>query len=493
MADLFLHYGRMGLMAAPVLAVLLALLPRLRRRYRAQGRCVLWLLLTLWLLCPVLPELPQAPVQVPLPAVLVQPTADAADPAAADPTAAAPDPAGQGAAPAMTLTPLTVLTAVWAAGGAALLAWELGRYARFRHRVRRTAVPLAGEPGVYVSPAVPSPVSLGLLRPMIVLPTAELDPAVREDILRHERAHLRRGDLWTKRLLLLARAVHWYDPLVHWMARAAAGDMELASDDLALRGADRAARRRYAETVYAGLAASQHRDALTTSFQGGKDIMERRFTEILGFGPQKKGRAVVALAVACVLALTGLVGCSQYVTPALIGENDPEVGEPAAVPVDPSSIGTRQGRTAMLTRAVELADAYFLAMDSDGNDVVLRYEDPYPLNAQTVWVLEERDGRYLVAQPTLDAPCYVNGWVERDAVSFDPALIAQGEFVELTDATLYEDRGETVAEEHVDGLASIEARDGDWTKVYLPGGQEGWVATDALSWDIDQQVRCLEE
>ena len=86
----------------------------------------------------------------------------------------------------------------------------------------------------------------------------------------------------------------------------------------------------------------------------------------------------------------------------------------------------------------------------------------------------------------------MNGWVERDAVSFDPALIAQGEFVELTDATLYEDRGETVAEEHVDGLASIEARDGDWTKVYLPGGQEGWVAADALSWDIDQQVRCLE-
>lgn len=490
MADLFLHYGRMGLMAAPVLAVLLALLPRLRRRYRAQGRCVLWLLLTLWLLCPVLPELPQAPVQVPLPAVLVQPTADAAAPAVVDPAAAEPDPATpeQGSAPAMTLTPLTVLTAVWAAGGAALLAWELGRYARFRRRVRRTAVPLAGEPGVYVSPAVPSPVSLGLLRPMIVLPTAELDPAVREDILRHERAHLRRGDLWTKRLLLLARAAHWYDPLVHWMARAAAGDMELASDDLALRGADRAARRRYAETVYAGLAASQHRDALTTSFQGGKDIMERRFTEILGFGPQKKGRAVVVLAVACVLALTGLVGCTQQIVP-----DDPEAGDPAAVPVDPSSIGTRQGRTAMLTRAVELADAYFLTTDSDGNDVVLRYEDPYPLNAQTVWVLEERDGRCLVAQPTLDAPCYVNGWVDRDAVSFDPALIAQGEFVKLTDATLYEDRGETVAEEHVDGLASIEARDGDWTKVYLPGGQEGWVATDALSWDIDQQVRCLEE
>lgn len=488
MADLFLHYGRMGLMAAPVLAVLLALLPRLRRRYRAQGRCVLWLLLTLWLLCPVLPELPQAPVQVPLPAVLVQPTA--ADPAAVDPAAAEPDPAApeQGSAPAVTVTPLTVLTAVWAAGGAALLAWELGRYARFRHRVRRTAVPLAGEPGVYVSPAVPSPVSLGLLRPMIVLPTAELDPAVREDVLRHERAHLRRGDLWTKRLLLLARAVHWYDPLVHWMARAAAGDMELASDDLALRGADRAARRRYAETVYAGLAAGCRRDALTTSFQGGKDIMERRFTEILGFGPQRKGRAVVVLAVACVLALTGLVGCTQRIEP-----SDPEAGESAAVPVDPSSIGTRQGRTAMLTRAVELEDAYFLTTDSDGNDVVLRYQDPYPLNAQTVWVLEERDGRCLVAQPTLDAPCYVNGWVERDAVSFDPALIAQGEFIKLADATLYEDRGETVAEEHVDGLASIEAGDGDWTKIYLPGGQEGWVATDALSWDIDQQVRCLEE
>lgn len=486
MSELLLHYVRSGLAAAPVLAVLLALLPRLRRRHRPQGRCVLWLLLTLWLLCPVLPELPQVPVQVPLPAALVRPTAPVPD--AGDPVADRADPASpEGTAPTVAVPPLTVLTAVWMAGGTVLLAWELGRYAGFRRRVRRSAVPLEGEPGVYVSPAVPSPVSLGLLRPAIVLPT-ETDPAERADILRHERAHLRRGDLWTKHLLLLARAIHWYDPLVHWMARAAAGDMELASDDLALRGADRAARRRYAETVYAGLAAGCRRDALTTSFQGGKDIMERRFKEILGFGPKRRGRAVVVLAMACVLVLTGLVGCTWQTAP-----SDPESGPSAAVPVDPADIGTRPGRTAMLTRAVELEDAYFLTTDSDGSDVVLRYQDPYPLNAQTVWVLEERDGRCLVAQPTLDAPCYVNGWVPKDAVSFDPALIARGELVMLTDTTLYEDRGETVAEEQLSGMAAIETCDGDWTEVYLPGGQEGWVATDALSWDIDQPVRCLEE
>ena len=216
--------------------------------------------------------------------------------------------------------------------------------------------------------------------------------------------------------------------------------------------------------------------------------MERRFKEILGFGPKRRGRAMVVLAMACVLVLTGLVGCTWQTAP-----SDPESGPSAAVPVDPADIGTRPGRTAMLTRAVELEDAYFLTTDSDGSDVVLRYQDPYPLNAQTVWVLEERDGRRLVAQPTLDAPCYVNGWVPKDAVSFDPALIARGELVMLTDTTLYEDRGETVAEEQLSGMAAIETCDGDWTEVCLPGGQEGWVATDALSWDIDQPVRCLEE
>jgi hypothetical protein len=132
-----------------------------------------------------------------------------------------------------------------------------------------------------VSDELDSPVSWGLLRPIILLN----DGAVRssgdaEAIIAHELAHVARLD-WAK--LLLARAataLFWFNPLVWMLARHCHQLREEAADDTVLRSEVR-------ETEYAALlvAAARHENnGMLLAAHGvapGRDSLKRRVTRIL--------------------------------------------------------------------------------------------------------------------------------------------------------------------------------------------------------------------
>jgi beta-lactamase regulating signal transducer with metallopeptidase domain len=132
-----------------------------------------------------------------------------------------------------------------------------------------------------VSHELASPVSWGLLRPIILLN----DEAVRaqgdaEAIIAHELAHVARLD-WTK--LLLARAataLFWFNPLVWILARHCHQLREEAADDAVLRSDVR-------ETEYAALlvAAARHENnGMLLAAHGvapGRHSLKRRVTRIL--------------------------------------------------------------------------------------------------------------------------------------------------------------------------------------------------------------------
>ena len=86
---------------------------------------------------------------------------------------------------------------------------------------------------------------LGLLRPIIVLPWEERGREELRLILAHELTHLRRGDVLCKAVLSLACAVHWFNPLVWLMSRAAGRNLELCCDDAVVRDMDQSQRCRY--------------------------------------------------------------------------------------------------------------------------------------------------------------------------------------------------------------------------------------------------------
>ncbi|MBC8104900.1 MAG: hypothetical protein H7Z41_20185 [Cytophagales bacterium] len=89
-------------------------------------------------------------------------------------------------------------------------------------------------PRIVVSDQIPSPFIVGLLRPVIVLPTSTLSlPEIRM-ALAHELAHLGRGDLWLSLVPSLAEAIFFFLPVARWSARECALCREEACDSAAV-------------------------------------------------------------------------------------------------------------------------------------------------------------------------------------------------------------------------------------------------------------------
>lgn len=115
-------------------------------------------------------------------------------------------------------------------------------------KVRRSAVPATAHGRAFAAD-VSVPMVTGLFHPVILLPqTAEAWPEVYwEAALRHELAHLDRGDLWANFVGAVASAVYWFHPLVWVLVRRMRMEQEAACDDAVVEsGFDRVA---YAEAL----------------------------------------------------------------------------------------------------------------------------------------------------------------------------------------------------------------------------------------------------
>lgn len=141
-------------------------------------------------------------------------------------------------------------TLVWAAGLLLCAAfftvacWRCGREFRMSLPVERefarqwlAAHPLRRKIAIRQSDRISSPLSFGVLRPVILLPkkTDWTDEEALRYVLEHEFVHIRRFDSVGKLLLIAAACVHWFNPLVWAMYVLANRDLELSCDEMVLR------------------------------------------------------------------------------------------------------------------------------------------------------------------------------------------------------------------------------------------------------------------
>lgn len=349
---------------ALVIAVLLAAGPLLGRRFTAKWRYWAWLLIAVRLLLPVGITLPQPVVTLPQPQgeftypvsreepaptepapvgdpIQVVPGAAENDPyqqietgmtAPTGPSAETPKPAE----PAITPTPagtrsIPVMEAVgwcWAAGTALFLLWQLGSYLALRAKLSRSRRPLTDEailavlekesaaagrqkPLPVYTAAVGSPMIVGAIKPTLLLPELELSTEQLSLVFRHELIHYRRRDIWYKLLLMLANAIHWFNPMVWLMVYAADRDLELSCDEAVVAGRDEAYREEYGRCLLAVVRAGMSRRTLfTTNFYSGKKTLKNRLATI--FDTTKKHRGTLALAALLLAAAVAgsLVACT---------------------------------------------------------------------------------------------------------------------------------------------------------------------------------------
>ncbi len=77
-----------------------------------------------------------------------------------------------------------------------------------------------------------TPATIGWRRPLVLLPAdwRSWDDADRRAVLAHELGHVARGDYLAGLVARLTTALHFYHPLVHWLARRMRFEQELAAD-----------------------------------------------------------------------------------------------------------------------------------------------------------------------------------------------------------------------------------------------------------------------
>lgn len=326
------------------LAALVPLILRrlMKKRYPARMVCVVWAILALRLLIPVQLTLPQAPVQVmPRTSYVVQSdqTAfrQAGLPVVQNPTRWVTGTQAQTLSAADTGTVKTVditdiLLTLWLAGVIACVLWQgIGYYRLIRslkgksrsveradlHTILQEQcadLVIDREIPLRVSSAADCPMLAGFIHPTLYLPDERISRTDAAFIFRHELTHYKHGDLWLKLLLLAARCLHWFNPLVHLIARFAQEDIEAACDDAVVRGHDGAYRRAYGETILrSAIAQAQKRKALVSCFGDDKKTLMRRFEGLFDKSVKKRGVALVVM----IALLVGSLSCTIAV-----GDND---------------------------------------------------------------------------------------------------------------------------------------------------------------------------
>ena len=157
---------------------------------------------------------------------------------------------------------------IWLAGAALLLARILVGGLRTRVLLRRARLVADGDCPMLVEelrlqlglrrevrllehPDALVPMTLGVLRPMILLPQSARawSEQLRRAVLLHELAHIKRGDVAFQLLGRVACALYWFQPLAWWGLHRLRVEREHACDDMVLQAGERASD--YAEQLLA--------------------------------------------------------------------------------------------------------------------------------------------------------------------------------------------------------------------------------------------------
>ena len=152
---------------------------------------------------------------------------------------------------------------------------------------------------------------VGAIKPTLLLPELELSTEQLSLVFRHELIHYRRRDIWYKLLLMLANAIHWFNPMVWLMVYAADRDLELSCDEAVVAGRDEAYREEYGRCLLAVVRAGMSRRTLfTTNFYSGKKTLKNRLATILDTTKKRRGTLALAALLLAAAVAGSLVACT---------------------------------------------------------------------------------------------------------------------------------------------------------------------------------------
>jgi beta-lactamase regulating signal transducer with metallopeptidase domain len=255
--------------------LLLVCTPLLAKRYSAKGQYYTWLIVIIGFIIPFRPRWDNALINVEIPMnvpLSVQSGVHA-------------DVQSVGALPISNnaLTPLVNTTIsvneptvslwqigffVWLIGLTAFLAYHCIKHYRFVNISKRWSVNITdgdilsllqtikSDMGikrsipVYLCEFTSSPMMIGVVKPRILLPKLDYTEDELYFILKHELTHYKRHDLIYRYLVLSVTALHWFNPIVYFVAKHIHNLCETSCDEEVLKSTSMDKRRSYCETIF---------------------------------------------------------------------------------------------------------------------------------------------------------------------------------------------------------------------------------------------------
>ena len=348
MDAIFQNIWEMSLFAIPVILALALCSKFLGKRYGAKWRYLLWLVVAVRLCIPAHLSLPDfmMGMQVEVPSVqngareiLQERTAQFV----IEETTMEPIPVdtalAEKALPTVNLdanssyqNPVDFFLAypdmLWMLGVLLFLGWQGWKYFSFKKMLQRNRrkvmdaavldsyytlcreMGIKKRPEIYFCEPLPSPLCVGFFKPAVYINSEDREEGDLRLILQHELTHCKRKDLWFKGILMLARALHFFNPFVHWMAKRAEKDMEFSCDLAVMENCSMEEREAYSMAILRTVKEANSKNMqMSTAFSGGKEELKARFENIFDMTAKKRGVALFTAVALLVCGGTAFVGC----------------------------------------------------------------------------------------------------------------------------------------------------------------------------------------
>lgn len=277
--------------------VYIAITPLLEKKYAAKWRYYSWLVIVIGLIIPFRPHIDTAFIQFDVPAsqplgqqIVITGTGEF-------------DLIGQ-----RQLEWYHFACFLWFTGAVTFIIYHCVKHQRFLKIVNRwsedvtnkqildTLQRLMGDMGISVQvklkvcPCISSPMIVNFVNTVILLPSTDFSTDELSFILKHELIHLVRKDLWYRSLVLIATAMHWFNPAVYLMAKAISVQCEISCDEEVVKDAETEGRQKYSATIISVIKSqSRVKTVFSTSFYGGKKGVKKRIFSIMDTGKKKAG------------------------------------------------------------------------------------------------------------------------------------------------------------------------------------------------------------
>ena len=263
------------------------------------------------------------------------------------------------------------------------------------------SVGLTQPPRLFESAAVPVPVVIGPVKPVVVLPAGmanTLDHEKLTAVLLHEAAHVVHGDLWVGLLQHAVAAIFWWCPPVHRLNRRLAEVREEICDDyVVLAQGDGFQLAEVLVEMAAGLRGSRQR--LTIGTLGAideKPALEGRVERLIDL--TRKAAPMTRMNRLAVVAAGafGLVALAIVLATTIHAADEPPAAEPKA---SAPPLGSTEAKE---PSAVGVVDVKVRVVDPDGHPVAKAKVTPWGLrsslgNVHGLWL---KGDKYCDLSPT---------------------------------------------------------------------------------------------